>query len=296
MGQLAEALIALLPEKIRSNGDGAGLTTAQDLREYEANVIAAIEQLEKLSRGSRLFAEELNGSAPIGPYDVQLDDVFLDTALGTVWVYVDGEWVSRGSLRPKDGSKILGGSVVPDVNLGATGDWYFRYNIAAYEKTVAGWQLRFPLGAAAALPAQAGQNGKALFTDGASAYWATVPAGYSDNQAKDAAASLFTAALVSSNLLGSYNGGTRVLTLNVKPASLTTAEIAATALAPGQFPASEQAKLTTAANWTNGVFTGIGAQALSGVEEGMFYTSSGYAFRAIGANAAVCWKLTSFGS
>ncbi|GAA4349768.1 hypothetical protein GCM10023185_06750 [Hymenobacter saemangeumensis] len=295
MGALAETLTDLLPLKIRSNGDAPGLTTAQDLREYETAVIESIYQLEKLTRGSRLFASELYGATPT-PADAELGDVYIDTAAGTVWLFDDGEWVTRGNLRPADGSKILGGTLAPDNALGKVGDWYFRYNIAAFEKTTGGWVSRFPLGAAAALPDQTGQNGKALFSDGGSAYWASVPAGYSDNQAKDAAASLFTGALVSTNLLGSYNGGTRVLTFNVKPASLTTAEIAPTSLAPGQFPASEQAKLTTAANWTSGVYSGIGPQALSGVEEGMFYASGGYAFRATGTNAAVCWKLTSFGS
>jgi|GEM_PF-7071602 len=323
----SQLLTDLLPLKIRSAGDPGGPTTAKDHRAFEALEIEAIAFLESMARGNRIFVAELFDNPPEVPADVLEGDLCLDrTGNLPLWGWVDGEWVALGDLVGAAGAKILGGAGAPDPATGTLGDWYFRYNVAAFEKTPGGWVSRFGLGAGAALPTQTGNAGKLLGTDGTVASWVAPPSGlpdqtgnsgkvlttngtaaswsvpaatYTDTQAKDAAGALLVAG-TTTTLVATYNATTHTLTWNVKGASLKVAHFEAAALVAGQFPSSQLTKLTNAGNWTAGVYTGAAATgangALVGVEEGMFYAAGGYAFRATAANAAVCWKLTNYGS
>lgn len=174
----SQQLTDLLPLKIRSAGDPAGPTTAEDHRAFEALEIEAIAFLEALTRGNRIFVAELFDNPPEVPADVQEGDLCLDrTGNLPLWGWVDGEWVALGDLVGADGAKILGGAGAPNPATGTIGDWYFRYNVAAYEKTGGGWVNRFGLGAGAALPDQSGNAGKVLGTDGTVAGWVAAPNG-----------------------------------------------------------------------------------------------------------------------
>jgi hypothetical protein len=229
MSTYAQQLSNLLPLTIRSAGDPAGPTTAEDHRAFESLEIEAISYLESMARGNRIFSDELYGVEPPALNDVLEGDLFLDRSGNlALWSWIDGEWVALGDLVGAAGAKILGGAGVPSSTVGTIGDWYFRYNVAAYEKTPGGWVNRFALGSGGtALPDPTGQGGKFLGTDGTNYLLAEVPAGYSDNQAKDAA---LQSIATTSTILPTYNLGTHTLTIVVRTGSLTVAHLDPTAI------------------------------------------------------------------
>jgi len=290
----SQLLTDLLPLKIRSAGDPNGPTTAADHRAFEALEIEAISYLESMARGNRIFVAELFDNPPEAPADVLEGDLCLDrTGNLPLWAWVDGEWVPLGDLVGAAGAKILGGVGVPDPATGTVGDWYFRYNVAAYEKTPGGWVNRFGMGAGAALPDLTGNALKYLRVNGAGTgtVWDVVPAGYTDNEARNAVAAMLVAG-TTTTLVATYNAGTHTITWNVKPASLDLSHFQAAALASEDFPADQVSKLSTSGNWTAGVYSGMGANALVGVTKGMFGFGGGYAWRATADNAAIRWPIS----
>ncbi|MDO7877389.1 hypothetical protein Q5H93_21790 [Hymenobacter sp. ASUV-10] len=272
----SQQLSDLLPLKIRSAGDPAGPTTAEDHRAFEALEIEAIAYLESMTRGNRIFVAELNGSRPGPDIEAIEGDLCLDR-IGSglpLWTWLDGEWIALGNLVGADGSKILGGVGEPAPALGIIGDWYFRYNVAAFEKMAGGWVSRFPIGTGATVPDQVGQNGKYLSTNGTNTFWATVPAGYSDNQAKDAA---LQAILATSTITATYNTGTRLLSVNVRAASLNMSHLDPAALATGTLTGAQQTALSNAANWTAKAYNSS-TLVLTGIPAGTTYDDANYLY------------------
>lgn len=95
MGALADALTILLPLKIRSNGAG-GLTAAQDLRDFETQIIAAVAALESRARASQWYVGSGAPAASLGT----AGDQYRNTASGDVYTNVAGTgWTLNGNLN-----------------------------------------------------------------------------------------------------------------------------------------------------------------------------------------------------
>jgi hypothetical protein len=289
MSTYAQQLTDLLPLKIRSSGDPGGPTTAADHRAFETLEIEAIAFLEAMARGNRIFVSELDGSPPSMFPDSVDGDLCLDrTGNGLpLWTWLDGEWIALGNLVGADGAKILGGAGAPNPAQGRIGDWYFRYNVAAFEKTASGWVSRFPIGTGATVPDQTGQSGKFLGTNGTNTLWLSVPAGYSDNQAKDAA---LQAVLATSTITATYSTTARTLSINVRTGSLTVAHFDPTALATGSLTSAQQTALSNAANWTAKVYNSS-TLVLTGIPAGTTYDDGTYFFYFASDNRPVRWNL-----
>ena len=280
----SQLLTDLLPLKIRSAGDPNGPTTAADHRAFEALEIEAISYLESMARGNRIFVAELFDNPPEAPADVLEGDLCLDrTGNLPLWAWVDGEWVPLGDLVGAAGAKILGGVGVPDPATGTVGDWYFRYNVAAYEKTPGGWVNRFGMGAGAALPDITGNALKYLRVNGAGTgtTWEGVPAGYTDNQAKDAA---LQAVLTTATISATYNTGTRLLSVNVRAASINMSHLDPAILASATLTPTQQSQLSTTANWSGKAYFGT---AFVGVPSGVVYQDATYFFYFISDNQPI---------
>jgi hypothetical protein len=265
-----QVLTDLLPLKIRDAGHPAGPTTAADHREIETVVISAIAFLQSMTRGNRIFSDELFDATP--GVDGQEGDLFLDrTGNLALWGWIDGEWVWLGELVGAAGAAILGGAGAPPATIGRIGDWYFQYDVAAWERTAPGWQYRFGMGAGATVPSQVGQAGKYLATNGSVVSWQAVPAGYSDNQAKDAALQSIPA---TSTLTATYNTTTRLLSLNLRAASVNMTHLDPAILATGTLTPTQQGYLSNTANWSGKAY--MNGPILTGIPSGTVFQDATY--------------------
>jgi hypothetical protein len=131
MGILADALTALLPLKIRSNAVG-GLTAAQDVRDYETQVIAALSNLEGRGRAATWLTGTGAPAAGLG----LVGDQYRNTVNQDTYANVAGSgWTLSGNLKGANGTTPVKGIDYVDGRTPVKGTDYFdgAAGLSAYQ-------------------------------------------------------------------------------------------------------------------------------------------------------------------